>query len=167
MVKPLLPFALCLVLAHTARAQSPGTLLWEFVTTGRISSSPALGTNGVVYFGCNNRVFYALNSANGAKLWEYETDSGIQSSPAIGFDGTIYFGSDDFKVYALNPDGSKRWDFTTGAPVMSSPALGVDGTIYIGSDDFTLYALIEGVVTFERYDRTRKQVSVYPVAPAA
>ncbi len=34
--------------------------------------------------------------------------------------------------------------------------------------DFTLYALIEGVVTFERYDRTRKQVSVYaPAAPAA
>jgi len=30
--------------------------------------------------------------------------------------------------------------------------------------DFTLYALIEGVVTFERYDRTRKQVSVYPAA---
>jgi len=34
--------------------------------------------------------------------------------------------------------------------------------------DFTLYALIEGVVTFERYDRKRKQVSIYPVtAPAA
>jgi large subunit ribosomal protein L27 len=27
--------------------------------------------------------------------------------------------------------------------------------------DFTLYALVEGVVTFERYDRKRKQVSVY------
>jgi large subunit ribosomal protein L27 len=34
--------------------------------------------------------------------------------------------------------------------------------------DFTLYALIEGIVTFERYDRKRKQVSIYPVtAPAA
>jgi large subunit ribosomal protein L27 len=30
--------------------------------------------------------------------------------------------------------------------------------------DYTLYALIEGVVTFERYDKTRKQVSVYPAA---
>jgi large subunit ribosomal protein L27 len=30
--------------------------------------------------------------------------------------------------------------------------------------DFTLYALIEGVVTFERYDRDRQQVSVYPAA---
>ena len=34
--------------------------------------------------------------------------------------------------------------------------------------DFTLYSLIEGIVTFERFDRKRKQVSVYPVtAPAA
>lgn len=30
--------------------------------------------------------------------------------------------------------------------------------------DFTIYSMIEGIVTFERYDRTRKQVSVYPAA---
>lgn len=28
--------------------------------------------------------------------------------------------------------------------------------------DFTLYALIPGIVTFEHYDRKRKQVSIYP-----
>ncbi len=32
----------------------------------------------------------------------------------------------------------------------------------IGSDD-TLFALIDGVVKFERKDKTRKKVSVYPV----
>ena len=32
--------------------------------------------------------------------------------------------------------------------------------------DYTLYALVDGVVTFERYSRTKKQVSVYP-SPAA
>lgn len=31
----------------------------------------------------------------------------------------------------------------------------------IGSDD-TLFAKVSGVVKFERYDKTRKQVSVYP-----
>ena len=30
--------------------------------------------------------------------------------------------------------------------------------------DFTLYALIPGIVTFERYDKTRQQVSIYPSA---
>ena len=33
----------------------------------------------------------------------------------------------------------------------------------IGKDD-TLFALIDGVVKFEKYDKTRRQVSVYPVA---
>jgi len=33
----------------------------------------------------------------------------------------------------------------------------------IGRDD-TLFSLIDGVVKFERYDRKRQQVSVYPVA---
>jgi large subunit ribosomal protein L27 len=32
--------------------------------------------------------------------------------------------------------------------------------------DFTLFATIDGVVKFERYDRDRKKVSVYPVAAA-
>ncbi|MFZ5439011.1 MAG: 50S ribosomal protein L27 [Myxococcota bacterium] len=32
--------------------------------------------------------------------------------------------------------------------------------------DFTLFSLIDGIVKFERYDRGRKKVSVYP-APAA
>jgi large subunit ribosomal protein L27 len=30
--------------------------------------------------------------------------------------------------------------------------------------DHTLFATVDGVVTFERYDRNRKQVSVYPPA---
>lgn len=30
--------------------------------------------------------------------------------------------------------------------------------------DFTIYSLIDGVVTFERLDKTRKKISVYPAA---
>lgn len=32
--------------------------------------------------------------------------------------------------------------------------------------DYTLFAKIDGIVTFERLDRERKKVSVYPVSPA-
>ena len=35
----------------------------------------------------------------------------------------------------------------------------------VGSDD-TIFAKIDGVVTFERKDKTRKKVSVYPQAQA-
>jgi large subunit ribosomal protein L27 len=30
--------------------------------------------------------------------------------------------------------------------------------------DFTLFALIDGIVTFERFGKDRKKVSVYPIA---
>ncbi|MBI3542224.1 MAG: 50S ribosomal protein L27 [Deltaproteobacteria bacterium] len=30
--------------------------------------------------------------------------------------------------------------------------------------DYTLYSIIEGVVAFEYFDKTRKQISVYPKA---
>jgi len=33
--------------------------------------------------------------------------------------------------------------------------------VKIGGDD-TLFATVDGIVKFERYDKTRKQVSVYP-----
>lgn len=34
--------------------------------------------------------------------------------------------------------------------------------------DYTIYSMIDGIVTFERHDRTRKKVSVYPAStPAA
>ena len=33
----------------------------------------------------------------------------------------------------------------------------------IGKDD-TLFALIDGIVKFEKMDKTRRQVSVYPIA---
>lgn len=33
--------------------------------------------------------------------------------------------------------------------------------------DYTLYATVEGVVKYERLGKTRKKVSVYPVASAA
>jgi large subunit ribosomal protein L27 len=35
-----------------------------------------------------------------------------------------------------------------------------------GSDD-TLFALVNGVVTFERYGKSRKKVSVYPIEGCA
>ena len=33
--------------------------------------------------------------------------------------------------------------------------------------DFTLYATVDGIVKYERLGKTRKKVSVYPVAEAA
>ena len=53
-------------------------------------SSPAIGSDGTVYVGSNDKKLYAINGKSGVKLWEFETGGGVHSSPAIGSDGTVY-----------------------------------------------------------------------------
>lgn len=131
-----------------------------FVTNHWIDSSPAIGGDGIVYFGCWNGIFYALDGETGAKKWEFNIDAAksppvgglptagfIESSPSIGADGTIFFGSGDAvfpelsALHAVRPDGTERWRFLVGDRVAASPAIGADGTIYFVSWDGNLYAL--------------------------
>ena len=115
-----------------------GTLKWTFglYTT----SSPAIGTNGTIYIGDDNKYFYAINS-DGTEQWRYTTGDFIQSSPAIADDGTIYVGSADTYLYAFYPNGTLRWRYKTGGWIKSDPSIGADGTIYAPSFDGYLYAL--------------------------
>jgi outer membrane protein assembly factor BamB len=110
-----------------------GTLKWRYHTSNyrEIKSSPAIGSDGTIYFGSLNDTLYALNP-DGTLKWSYSTNGDIYSSPAIGSDGTIYFGSYDNYLYALNPDGSLKWRYHAGTSIRSSPAIGSDGTIYFG-----------------------------------
>jgi len=118
-----------------------GTKKWEFSTGGNWFSSPAIGSDGIIYVGSlwDNKL-YAINP-DGTKKWGFVTGGDVDSSPAIDSDGTIYVGSNDNKLYAINPDGTKKWEFVTGGYVTSSPAIGSDGTIYVGSCDNKLYAI--------------------------
>ena len=100
----LLALCLCLPLAG-ADKKKPGTVLWEFETGGAIEySSPAIGSDGTVYVGSNDKKLYAINGKSGVKLWEFETGGSVNSSPAIGSDGTVYVGSGDKKLYAIKTD---------------------------------------------------------------
>ena len=115
-------------------------LNWYYKTDDNINSSPAIGSDGTIYFGSYDDYLYALNP-DGSLKWRYLTGGDIYSSPAIGTDGTIYFGSKDSFFYALNSDGSLKWSYQTEGEVRSSPAIGTDGTIYFGSYDSSFYAL--------------------------
>lgn len=114
-----------------------------------VDSSPAIGSNGVIYITTSGSAKYY--DASGGKLeaidphgveqWAFTTHVDIVSSPAIGADGTIYFGSRDRKIYAVSPNGKALWSYPTGAWVDASPAIGTNGTIYAGSWDGNFYAL--------------------------
>jgi len=137
-MKKLLPsflfFGVILISVFTFFGQTPGTEKWNFLTSGVIASSPAIGADGTIYIGSGTGDYklHALRP-DGTEKWYFTTGSDVDSSPAIGLDGTIYVGSYDDYIYAINPDGSEKWRFYVAHYVQSSPAIGTDGTIYVGS----------------------------------
>ena len=134
---------LCLLwtaLSFGGAATSPSpTNRWE-VAHDFGDSSPALGSDGTIYFGSFHQKLWAVSST-GVVKWTFKTGSEIKSSPAIGSDDTVYFGCRDRKFYAVSRQGKEKWEFSTGAWVDSSPALARDGTLYFGSWDKCFYAL--------------------------
>ncbi|PNX50132.1 MAG: hypothetical protein BV458_13730 [Thermoplasmata archaeon M9B2D] len=116
-----------------------GALKWKF-KTDHVFSSPAIGSDGTVYFGEYYNKITALYP-NGTLKWRYMTSYAVLSSPAIGDDETVYCGSHDGCLYALYPNGTLKWRFHTGGWVRASPSIADDGTIYAASYDGYLYAL--------------------------
>ena len=127
-------------LERIADSSFPNSKEWAFVTGDKIKSSPAIGSDGTIYFGSDDKNFFALNS-NGSFKWSYPTGDKVSSSPALDeANGMIYVGSDDKKVYAFNLAGTLIWSYQTGDKVKTQPAIGSDGRIYVGSDDKRLWA---------------------------
>ncbi len=117
-----------------------GSLRWRFLTASWVHASPTIATDGTIYIGCGQSLFYAINP-DGSQKWTFATGDDIYSCPAIGIDDTVYFSSHDHNLYALEPSGLLKWVYSTGDEGGSSPALGADGTIYVGSSDNHLYAV--------------------------
>ena len=55
-----------------------------------VTTCPAIGLDGTVYFGCDDGKLYALNP-DGNKKWDFTAGGAVGSSPAIAADGTVYF----------------------------------------------------------------------------
>ncbi len=122
-----------------------GTVRWEFISKQPIFSSPAIDTDGTLYFtGEGNSdgpdKLFAL-SPDGTKKWELPLPSHSRSAPAISEDHTIYVGCRDHNLYAVSPGGNILWNYQAADGINTSPAISMDGTIYFGADNGHLYAL--------------------------
>ena len=81
-------------------ALSPGgKKVWDYLvervhtTPDDIYSSPAIGADGLIYFGAETGYVYALNP-DGTLNWKFQLQHGINwSSPALVGDGTLYLGT--------------------------------------------------------------------------
>jgi outer membrane protein assembly factor BamB len=119
-------------------------VLFEFQADGRIVSTPAVGSDGTVYFGTENATLYALDCFGRLK-WQWKYDcvdycpQAFEGSPAVGDDGTIFIGDDIATpnyFFAVTPDGVTKWKYETlsiNGQMDASPAIAQDGTIYVGS----------------------------------
>lgn len=121
-------------------SSATGSERWSFFTGDNVASSPAIGPDGVVYFGSSDGNLYAVEP-DGTQRWSFPTGGGLESSPAVASDGAVYVGSGDGNLYAINPDGTQRWAFPTAQNIFSSPAIAPGGTIYVGSYDGNVYAI--------------------------
>jgi len=86
-----------------------GTRQWQFSSNGSASccgcnfytsSSPIIGSNGIIYVGSYEGNLHAISSS-GSPLWSFAAGGPICSSPSIDLDGTIYIGSNDGSLYAI------------------------------------------------------------------
>jgi outer membrane protein assembly factor BamB len=127
-----------------------GTQKWVYNTPEWVDSTPAVGADGTIYFGCWDGKIYALKS-DGTVRWTYQMGSYVSGSPAVAADGTIYLGSGNGDLFAFNSDGTVKWTLSVGEWIESAPAIGADGTIYFGSWDNNLYAVRPDGVEKWRY----------------
>ncbi len=133
---------------------STGAVKWSFAAQDfDIRSSPAIDTDGTIYFGTKGSYGYVYAvHPDGTLKWRYATvnDAGgggidVYSSPAIASDGTIYVPNEWGYMYAFNADGSLKWKDShlslNGGTNWSSPVIANDGTLFVGNTYGTFMAV--------------------------
>lgn len=118
---------------------------------GGVSSSPAIGADGTIYFGGDDGQLRAFD-ANTSFKWTFSTSAPVvDSAPVVEVDNgasvAIYLANVSGTVFKVTPSGTPflPFDFSgqNGGPVgaiHTSPALAADH-LYFGSDDGNLYAI--------------------------
>lgn len=112
-----------------------GNVRWRFKTGAIASMAPAVGADGTIYIGSNDRNVYAIDP-QGREKWRAAVAGNINDSGfVIGKDGTLYVGSGDGNLNAFSPDGQKKWATPVQGDVSFTPVAGGDGTLYIAGQN--------------------------------
>lgn len=116
----------------------PEFVKWQASGLGNIRTSPAVDSDGNVYFGTLSGDWYKYSPA-GAQLQHKVFGSQFVTAFAIDADDKIYGGNYNDLVYCWDSDGNVQWSYPTGDNVSFSPAIAGDGRVLIGSWNGLVY----------------------------
>jgi len=123
----------------------PFTPLWSFESPHPslewvVSKSQPIMDESKIYFGSDNRVFWALNQSDGSVAWQYQVGThnkrkSIFSSPAL-YHNNVIFGAYDGNLYSLDAHtGKPNWIFMDADWIGSSPAVAEElGMVFVGME---------------------------------
>jgi len=102
---------ICLTIAATelisqAPEETREWVEWKHQTSGLIYATPLI-SNGTVYIGSTDSVFYAIEASSGKEKWRYHSGNTIQSSAA--YKSKMIFFKSGNRLFALNARGKLRW----------------------------------------------------------
>lgn len=111
------------------------------------SFNPPIIKGETVYFGSNDKNFYALDIESGYMRWIFPAKNNVNSVPYI-YEDTVYFGANDGKLYAVNiNDGREEWSFQSGRTVQSLVYRYEDDIIFTSDTGATFFLDPAGNVT--------------------
>jgi outer membrane protein assembly factor BamB len=115
-------------------------LRWKHEYGGTVACRPC-ESDGIVYFGCDNYYFYALDSETGKEVWKFKSGGCAGNYAPAVVKNMVFFGSYDGFLYAFEKTtGKLLWKFRTGERVVPGIAE-KDGRIVFGSSDGNVYCL--------------------------
>ena len=119
---------------------------WVFPAGALIRSSPAIGADGTIYFGSEDKNMYAIT--NGKVKWSHSSGGGgsagyFDASPSIGADGTVYVSANN-TFYAFT-NGIVKYSNSLNY-TYATPAIGADGIVYLTTWGGPVFAITNGVI---------------------
>lgn len=110
----------------------PFDTLWEIRTGYELFASPAI-LDGILYFGCNDSHFRAVDSADGRAVWAFPVQCGISAEAAVDSQ-RVYFGGQDGYLYCLDRQrGTQIWKAGLGYHILCDAALIADSLVLTGN----------------------------------
>ena len=112
------------------------------------SLNPPVVIGDTIYFGSDDKNFYALDVESGYMRWVFKSGAEINSIPYADKD-KVYFGCKDGKLYALSREtGQEIWTFQTRSQINSQVQRYGDYIIFVGDADAVYFLSPDGEEQF-------------------